>query len=102
MVLTLFRFILMMFLFTMRTALALSLPSLLLSLYTQASPAYVTPEYDVSNSLLDPGHNKLGAVASESSTCSNIGIDMLKAGGNAADSLTATVFCIGVVGMYHR
>ncbi|KAI8629787.1 gamma-glutamyltransferase 1 [Xylariaceae sp. FL1651] len=44
---------------------------------------------------------KLGAVASESSVCSNIGIDILKKGGNAADALVGTQFCIGVIGMYH-
>ncbi|KAI1179076.1 gamma-glutamyltransferase 1 [Nemania sp. FL0916] len=44
---------------------------------------------------------KLGAVASESSVCSEIGIDVLKRGGNAADALVATQFCIGVIGMYH-
>jgi gamma-glutamyltranspeptidase/glutathione hydrolase len=44
---------------------------------------------------------KLGAVASESSICSNIGIDLLKAGGNAADALVGTVFCVGVIGCYH-
>jgi hypothetical protein len=32
---------------------------------------------------------KLGAVASESSVCSNIGIDMLKEGGNAADAVSS-------------
>lgn len=31
--------------------------------------------------------DKLGAVASESSVCSNIGIDILKEGGNAADAV---------------
>lgn len=49
-------------------------------------------------SLTEP---KLGAVASESSICSNIGIDLLRAGGNAADALVGTVFCVGVIGMYH-
>ncbi|KAF2090814.1 gamma-glutamyltranspeptidase [Saccharata proteae CBS 121410] len=44
---------------------------------------------------------KLGAVASESSVCSNIGIDMLKRGGTAADALVGTVLCVGVIGMYH-
>jgi gamma-glutamyltranspeptidase/glutathione hydrolase len=44
---------------------------------------------------------KLGAVASESNICSNIGIDLLKAGGNAADALVGTVFCVGVIGCYH-
>ena len=49
-------------------------------------------------SLLEP---RLGAVASESSICSQIGINLLKTGGNAADALVGTTFCIGVVGMYH-
>jgi hypothetical protein len=43
----------------------------------------------------------LGAVASESSICSQIGIDLLKERGNAADALVGTVFCVGVIGMYH-
>lgn len=42
-----------------------------------------------------------GAVASESDICSKIGIGILENGGNAADALVGTVFCIGVVGMYH-
>ena len=44
---------------------------------------------------------KLGAVASESSVCSKIGTQLLQDGGNAVDALVGTVFCIGVVGMYH-
>jgi len=36
-----------------------------------------------------PGH--LGAVASESSICSNIGIDLLRQGGNAADAVGVEV-----------
>jgi len=60
---------------------------------------------------------ELGAVASESSVCSAIGIDILKEGGNAADAvsflqsvlkpcidatqLIAQQFCVGVIGMYH-
>ncbi|KAI2638353.1 gamma-glutamyltransferase 1 [Xylaria nigripes] len=44
---------------------------------------------------------KLGAVATESAVCSEIGIDVLKKGGNAADALVASQFCIGVIGMYH-
>lgn len=44
---------------------------------------------------------KLGAVASESSVCSRIGVDLLKDGGNAADALVGTVFCVGVIGMMH-
>ncbi|KAL9025442.1 MAG: hypothetical protein Q9196_005735 [Gyalolechia fulgens] len=45
--------------------------------------------------------NKLGAAASESSVCSRIGVNLLQDGGNAADALVGTVFCIGVIGMYH-
>lgn len=44
---------------------------------------------------------KLGAVASESAVCSNIGIELLEQGGNAIDALVGTTFCVGVIGMYH-
>jgi gamma-glutamyltranspeptidase/glutathione hydrolase len=43
----------------------------------------------------------LGAVASESATCSKIGTSLLQKGGNAADALVATTICVGVMGMYH-
>ncbi|KAK3320916.1 gamma-glutamyltranspeptidase [Cercophora scortea] len=42
-----------------------------------------------------------GAVASESSICSRIGINMIKLGGSAADAMVATNLCVGVIGMYH-
>ena len=42
-----------------------------------------------------------GAVASEAKECSEIGIEMLKMGGNAADAQVATVFCVGTIAMYH-
>ena len=45
--------------------------------------------------------NQLGAVASENGICSQIGIDLLKAGGNAADALLGVVFCVGVVDCHH-
>lgn len=45
--------------------------------------------------------NKIGAAASESAVCSRIGVDFIKNGGNAADAMVGTVFCIGVIGMYH-
>ena len=41
-----------------------------------------------------------GAVASENKLCSDIGVDVLKDGGNAVDSAIATTFCIGVVNMF--
>ncbi|KAK3906111.1 hypothetical protein C8A05DRAFT_30048 [Staphylotrichum tortipilum] len=48
----------------------------------------------------NPGGSK-GAVASESSICSRIGIDTIAMGGSAADALVATTLCVGVIGMYH-
>ncbi|KAK4132956.1 gamma-glutamyltranspeptidase [Trichocladium antarcticum] len=42
-----------------------------------------------------------GAVASESSICSKIGINTIAAGGSAADAMVATTLCVGVIGMYH-
>ncbi|KAF7513650.1 hypothetical protein GJ744_007701 [Endocarpon pusillum] len=60
-------------------------------------PGQPTPRDDSQNYLQD----QLGAVASESDICSQIGIDLLNEGGNAADALVGTVFCIGVVAMYH-
>jgi len=59
----------------------------------------VVAGYGVPPPVLQPGQH--GAVASESDICSHIGIDLLKLGGNAADAMVGTVFCIGVVGMYH-
>ncbi|KAL9100812.1 MAG: hypothetical protein Q9163_003860 [Psora crenata] len=46
-------------------------------------------------------HNRLGAVASENRICSQIGIDILNEGGNAADAIVGTVFCVGVVDCHH-
>lgn len=70
-----------------------TLASLLLAQLSLASPGKYPPSYQ------HHSHDQLGAVASESSICSNIGTDVLKKGGNAADSMIATVFCVGVIGM---
>ena len=59
------------------------------------SPSHGLPHYHRS---VEP---TLGAAATEDSQCSHIGTSTLQKGGNAADALIATVFCIGVKGMYH-
>ncbi|KAM0721925.1 hypothetical protein Q7P37_002850 [Cladosporium fusiforme] len=71
---------------------------LLLSQLATAAPGWHPSSYRHHS---DDSQDNLGAVASESSICSRIGTDILEDGGNAADSLIATVFCVGVVGMYH-
>jgi hypothetical protein len=43
---------------------------------------------------------KSGAVASENILCSEIGVDVMKDGGNAVDAAVATTFCTGVVNMF--
>jgi len=74
--------------------------NLLFSHVARASPT-PSPPCNVST-LLDPNQNRLGAVASESSECTQIGIDILAEGGNAADAIVGTVFCVGVIGMYRK
>jgi hypothetical protein len=44
-----------------------------------------------------PLRYKNGAVATDNSLCSKVGADILKANGNAVDSIVATAFCQGVV-----
>ncbi|KAL8950941.1 MAG: hypothetical protein Q9222_003063 [Ikaeria aurantiellina] len=53
------------------------------------------------NGPFDTHHGRLGAVASESGVCTELGIDLLKLGGNAADAAVGATICVGVVGMYH-
>lgn len=78
--------------------------TLLLSQLTVASPAWPPHRKYQHNSgsyHKDGDHDTLGAVSTESSICSRIGTDVLEAGGNAADSMVASTFCVGTVGMYH-
>lgn len=90
----------LLFLLFIAQALAIYIPNVFLSL-AEATPAWIRPEYDITNPITNPDHDKLGAVASENSICSSIGINLLKVGGNAADALVGTVLCVGTIGMYH-
>jgi gamma-glutamyltranspeptidase/glutathione hydrolase len=94
-------FILILFLaqFTMK-GFGILIPAYLLSQVSSASATWI-PGYTAPAACLDSDGNKLGAVASETKECSEIGANILKKGGNAADSMVATVFCVGTLGMYH-
>lgn len=54
---------------------------------TPRNPAYLVKAYN-------------GAVASENKICSELGVSILKQGGNAVDSVVAATFCTGVVNMF--
>ncbi|KAI5358400.1 Putative gamma-glutamyltranspeptidase, nucleophile aminohydrolase [Septoria linicola] len=80
----------------------LVLPAVLLSSVSQATLTSRHGHYETPNdTIVDTEGNKLGAVASQAKICSEIGGDILKKGGNAADATVGTVLCVGVIGMHH-
>ncbi|KAF8824863.1 gamma-glutamyltranspeptidase [Lentinula edodes] len=42
-----------------------------------------------------------GGIATEAAPCTEIGINILKQGGNAADAIIASGLCVGVISAYH-
>ncbi|KIK98246.1 hypothetical protein PAXRUDRAFT_31286 [Paxillus rubicundulus Ve08.2h10] len=63
-----------------------------LSYHSGHAPIVRNPAY-----LITADH---GAVASENKRCSDIGVSVLKDGGNAVDAAIGAAFCIGVVNMF--
>lgn len=53
------------------------------------------------SSWAQPRAVKHGAVACESKVCSDIGGDIFRLGGSAADAMIATVLCVGVIDAHH-
>jgi gamma-glutamyltranspeptidase/glutathione hydrolase len=72
-------------------------PQLLLAVLPWTALATPTPPSDGCGG----SEPRLGAVASEVDVCSKIGTQLLQDGGNAVDAMVGTVFCVGVIGMYH-
>ena len=74
-------------------------PGALYRRYTGSSHPIETPNASLRNpSYLIEAMN--GAVASENKRCSEIGVNIMKDGGNAVDAAIATLFCTGVVNMF--
>ncbi|KAH7320236.1 gamma-glutamyltranspeptidase [Stachybotrys elegans] len=84
---------------------ALAAALLAVSCIRPVSGAYINKDsddgYEYPEIVLEPQPGSRGAVASEAIECSAIGRDLLARGGNAADALVGTTFCVGVIGMYH-
>ena len=61
----------------------------ILSLLSPSCAALAPPQALLNLQAHNTKHDRLGAVASENRVCSQIGIDLLEAGGNAADAVGA-------------
>ena len=74
-------------------------PSLLIWSLLFALTCGATPHQAVLGGLRgeEVNNNRLGAVASENKVCSQIGIDLLKAGGNAADAVSLASRVLGAM-----
>jgi gamma-glutamyltranspeptidase/glutathione hydrolase len=57
------------------------------------------PRSSSNTSTFASGQN--GVVVTEIGQCSQIGVDILKQGGSAADGIIAASLCVGVIGAYH-
>jgi gamma-glutamyltranspeptidase len=60
-----------------------------------------TPEFFGRSSPPLTLSGKNGGVATEVGQCSDIGVDVLQAGGSAADAIIASALCVGTIAAYH-
>ena len=71
---------------------------LTLSILGSALASPISQRSAAAPSVLSGTH---GAVATEVAECSQAGVDILKAGGSAADAMVAASLCVGVFAAYH-
>jgi hypothetical protein len=82
---------------------ATSLPVCILlgsTVITNASPAF-NPTLSRRSFSLPLLSGKNGGVATNVAQCSDIGVDIMKAGGNAADAILASGLCVGTIASYY-
>ncbi|KAF1850387.1 gamma-glutamyltransferase [Cucurbitaria berberidis CBS 394.84] len=83
------------------SATILVLAVITVAFYVRLSPQVYNPPQHPTHGPKYGHPGSRGAVASESRICSSVGIEIIREGGNAADAMVGTVFCVGVIGMYH-
>lgn len=66
-----------------------------------ATPAHHASGYSHRSPSLPPLSGKHGGVVTEVGVCSDIGVNVLKEGGNAADAIISSALCVGTIAGYH-
>ncbi|THV00494.1 gamma-glutamyltranspeptidase [Dendrothele bispora CBS 962.96] len=86
----------------MRSLLSVSARILLLGVLFSSRARALSLPFSNSSSSSNGHHGPThGAVATEVNECSQIGVEIMKEGGNAVDAIIASTLCIGVVAAYH-
>jgi len=85
------------FLASLTLALSLALSPLSYALTPTSATERAAARYDSSNDIFHPVYAKNGMVATEQALATQVGLDILKQGGNAIDAAVAVGFALAVV-----
>ncbi|KAJ3714928.1 gamma-glutamyltranspeptidase [Lentinula guzmanii] len=69
--------------------------------FLSALPAVQSAVIRTSEPVLSQATAPHGGVATEAAPCTEIGLNILQGGGNAADAIIASGLCVGVISAYH-